>query len=156
MSEDLGIQRALAAYQGELAPRGITFRARQGLNTGLVVVGSIGGDLRMDYTAVGDTTNVAARLQQAFPVAMLYDADVFRAFIEIIGLLALPQEVLSRPGMAERIMKVAGDHDDFVMPGPSRAEVLSILNDQDAGPSGPSGQWSQRGQRGSRPGGRPA
>jgi len=61
----LGIRRALEDYQGELAPRGITFRARQGLNTGLVVVGSIGGDLRMDYTAVGDTTNVAARLQQA-------------------------------------------------------------------------------------------
>ena len=61
----LGIQRALADYQRELSPRGITFRARQGLNTGLVVVGSIGGDLRMDYTAVGDTTNVAARLQQA-------------------------------------------------------------------------------------------
>ena len=61
----LGIERALAAYQAELGPRGITFRVRQGLNTGLVVVGSIGGDLRMDYTAVGDTTNVAARLQQA-------------------------------------------------------------------------------------------
>src|SRR2546427_5752658 len=61
----LGIARALDDYQKELAPRGITFRARQGLNTGLVVVGSIGGDLRMDYTAVGDTTNVAARLQQA-------------------------------------------------------------------------------------------
>ena len=60
----LGIERALAGYQRELTPRGITFRARQGLNTGLVVVGSIGGDLRMDYTAVGDTTNVAARLQQ--------------------------------------------------------------------------------------------
>src|SRR3989304_2055550 len=61
----LGIGRALEAYQTELAPRGISFRARQGLNTGLVVVGSIGSDLRMDYTAVGDTTNVAARLQQA-------------------------------------------------------------------------------------------
>ena len=61
----LGIARALEAYQAELAPRGISFRARQGLNTGLVVVGSIGSDLRMDYTAVGDTTNVAARLQQA-------------------------------------------------------------------------------------------
>ncbi|HSB42508.1 MAG TPA: adenylate/guanylate cyclase domain-containing protein [Methylomirabilota bacterium] len=60
----LGIARALEAYQAELEPRGITFRARQGLNTGLVVVGSIGRDLRMDYTAVGDTTNVAARLQQ--------------------------------------------------------------------------------------------
>ena len=61
----LGIGRVLEDYRSELAPRGITFRARQGLNTGLVVVGSIGGDLRMDYTAVGDTTNVAARLQQA-------------------------------------------------------------------------------------------
>jgi hypothetical protein len=47
----LGIERALAGFQEELAPRGINFRARQGLNTGLVVVGSIGGDLRMDYTA---------------------------------------------------------------------------------------------------------
>ena len=37
---------------------------RIGLNTGLVVVGKIGDDLRMDYTAVGDTTNLAARLQQ--------------------------------------------------------------------------------------------
>src|SRR3990167_6759521 len=60
----LGIVRALETYQTELAPRGISFRARQGLNTGLVVVGSVGSDLRMDYTAVGDTTNVAARMQQ--------------------------------------------------------------------------------------------
>ena len=45
--------------------RGISFQVRQGLNTGLVVVGSIGTDLRMDYTALGDTTNIAARLQQA-------------------------------------------------------------------------------------------
>jgi len=61
----LGIARALEGLQGDLQPRGISFQVRQGLNTGLVVVGSIGSDLRMDYTAVGDTTNVAARLQQA-------------------------------------------------------------------------------------------
>ncbi|HEY6220699.1 MAG TPA: adenylate/guanylate cyclase domain-containing protein, partial [Gemmatimonadaceae bacterium] len=60
----LGITRVLETYRRELASRGITFRVRLGLNTGLVVVGSIGSDLRMDYTAVGDTTNVAARLQQ--------------------------------------------------------------------------------------------
>jgi len=123
------------------------------------VVGAAGKPAWAGPAAGSAGADPAARLQQAFPVAMLYDADVFRAFIEIIGLLALPQEVLSRPGMAERIMKVAADHDEFVVPGPSRAEVLSILNDQDAGPSGPSGQWSQRGQRGqrgSRPGGRPA
>jgi class 3 adenylate cyclase len=38
------------------------FKMRIGLNTGLVVVGAIGRDLRMDYTALGDTTNLAARL----------------------------------------------------------------------------------------------
>ena len=34
-----------------------------GVNTGSVVVGKIGDNLRMDYTAVGDTTNIAARLE---------------------------------------------------------------------------------------------
>ena len=63
----LGIGAALARYQEELEPRGITFRVRQGMNTGLVVVGSIGSDLRMDYTAMGDTTNVAARMQRRAP-----------------------------------------------------------------------------------------
>ena len=61
----LALQRALAAYREELMrARGIDFRMRLGLNTGLVVVGAIGDNLRMDYTAVGDTTNTAARMQQ--------------------------------------------------------------------------------------------
>jgi class 3 adenylate cyclase/tetratricopeptide (TPR) repeat protein len=41
---------------------GVEFQMRMGINTGFVVVGAIGKDLRMDYTAVGDTTNLAARL----------------------------------------------------------------------------------------------
>ncbi|OGL03893.1 MAG: hypothetical protein A3E31_03675 [Candidatus Rokubacteria bacterium RIFCSPHIGHO2_12_FULL_73_22] len=61
----LGVQRALAGYRDEVqASRGIDFGVRLGLNTGLVVVGAIGDNLRMDYTAVGDTTNTAARMQQ--------------------------------------------------------------------------------------------
>jgi class 3 adenylate cyclase/tetratricopeptide (TPR) repeat protein len=40
---------------------------RMGLNTGAVVVGKIGDNLRMDYAAVGDTTHLAARLQQMAP-----------------------------------------------------------------------------------------
>jgi class 3 adenylate cyclase len=36
---------------------------RIGLNSGPVIVGSIGDDLRMDYTAVGDTTNLASRME---------------------------------------------------------------------------------------------
>ncbi|OGL13227.1 MAG: hypothetical protein A3I14_18475 [Candidatus Rokubacteria bacterium RIFCSPLOWO2_02_FULL_73_56] len=62
--------RAALAIQEGLGPlrrdvrrdRDVEFRVRIGINTGLVVVGAIGRDLRMDYTAVGDTTNLAARL----------------------------------------------------------------------------------------------
>jgi len=62
----LGIQSAIRLYAKELAAaRGIDFKMRIGINTGPVVVGKIGDDLRMDYTAVGDTTNLAARLQTA-------------------------------------------------------------------------------------------
>jgi class 3 adenylate cyclase/tetratricopeptide (TPR) repeat protein len=62
----LGVQNRLETLRQDLQrERGLQLTVRQGLNTGLVVVGSIGSDLRMDYTAVGDTTNVAARLQQA-------------------------------------------------------------------------------------------
>jgi class 3 adenylate cyclase/tetratricopeptide (TPR) repeat protein len=62
----VGIAKALEGYADDLRlRRSITFKVRQGLNTGLVVVGSIGSDLRMDYTAVGDVTNIAARMQQA-------------------------------------------------------------------------------------------
>ena len=61
----IGIRRALRERHVELGhAHGVQLSARMGLNTGLVVVGKIGDNLRMDYTAVGDTTNVAARLQQ--------------------------------------------------------------------------------------------
>jgi class 3 adenylate cyclase/tetratricopeptide (TPR) repeat protein len=62
----LAIQRALREYGRQVqAERGFALQMRIGLNTGPVVVGRIGDDLRMDYTAVGDTTNLAARMQQA-------------------------------------------------------------------------------------------
>ena len=62
----LNIQNKLAEYRRTIEYRfGVDFQMRIGLNTGSVFVGSIGDDLRMDYTAIGDTTNFAARLQQA-------------------------------------------------------------------------------------------
>ena len=60
----LAIQQALIPYGEEVKQKyGIAFRMRIGLNSGTVVVGSIGDDLRMDYTAMGDTTNLAARME---------------------------------------------------------------------------------------------
>ena len=62
----LEIQRALADYAAALRrDKGLAFQVRLGLNSGPVVVGAIGDDLRMDYTAQGLTTNLAARMQQA-------------------------------------------------------------------------------------------
>ena len=63
LSAALAIQRELKPLAEEVRrTHGVEFRLRMGINTGLVVVGAIGKDLRMDYTAVGDTTNLAARL----------------------------------------------------------------------------------------------
>jgi class 3 adenylate cyclase/tetratricopeptide (TPR) repeat protein len=62
----LAIQRALRDEHRDVQSQGgVPLQMRIGLHTGPVVVGRIGDDLRMDYTAVGDTTNLAARLQQA-------------------------------------------------------------------------------------------
>jgi class 3 adenylate cyclase/tetratricopeptide (TPR) repeat protein len=60
----LAILETLRGYSEQLRPKhGVEIRLRIGLNTGLVVVGRIGDDLRMDYTAIGDATNLAARMQ---------------------------------------------------------------------------------------------
>jgi adenylate cyclase len=64
----LEVQARLSDYAETLRrERGIDFALRIGLNTGPVVVGKIGDDLRMDYTAQGETVNLAARLQAAAP-----------------------------------------------------------------------------------------
>lgn len=47
------------------AARGLDFNIRAGINTGPVIVGNVGSDLRYEYTALGDAMNVAARVQTA-------------------------------------------------------------------------------------------
>ncbi len=60
----LQAQKRLAEYKRKIADRyGVSFQMRMGIHSGRVVVGTIGDDLRLDYTALGDTTNLAARLQ---------------------------------------------------------------------------------------------
>src|SRR5262249_47439199 len=72
----LEIQRAAAEYAARLRrDRGVTLQVRLGLNSGPVVVGAIGDDLRMDYTAQGLTTNLAARMQQAADPSAILVAD---------------------------------------------------------------------------------
>jgi tetratricopeptide (TPR) repeat protein len=54
---------------------------RIGLNSGPVIVGSIGDDLRMDYTAIGDTINLAARIEQAAKPGEVWVSQETRSFI---------------------------------------------------------------------------
>ncbi len=64
----LAAQARLGEYAARLRQeRGVQLSLRIGINTGLVVVGRIGDDLRMDYTAQGETVNLAARLQAVAP-----------------------------------------------------------------------------------------
>src|SRR5918993_762043 len=61
----LRMQEAVRKYaDGVRRSHGIEVQIRVGLNSGGVVVRSVGSDLRMDYTAVGQTTHLAARMEQ--------------------------------------------------------------------------------------------
>jgi class 3 adenylate cyclase len=61
----LHLRDALRRYADDLRiGKGMSFSVRMGLNSGEVVVGKIGDDLRMDYTALGHAANLAARMEQ--------------------------------------------------------------------------------------------
>ena len=76
-------------------------RIRVGLNSGEVVVRSIGSDLHMDYTAVGQTTHLAARMEQlATPGTIRITAETLRladGFVRVTPLGAVPVKGLAEP-----------------------------------------------------------
>jgi tetratricopeptide (TPR) repeat protein len=79
----------------------VTVRIRVGLNSGEVVVRAIGSDLHMDYTAVGQTTHLAARMEQlADPGATLLTAATLQlaeGYIEVTTRGAVPVKGLAEP-----------------------------------------------------------
>jgi len=80
---------------------GIPIRVRVGLNSGEVVVRSIGSDLHMDYTAVGQTTHLAARMEQiADPGSTRLTADTLHlaeGFVQVRALGPMPVKGLTAP-----------------------------------------------------------
>jgi class 3 adenylate cyclase/tetratricopeptide (TPR) repeat protein len=76
----LRMQESVGHYaQGVFQTYGVPIQIRVGLNSGSVVVRAIGSDLHMDYTAVGQTTHLAARMEQlALPGTILLTADTLR------------------------------------------------------------------------------
>src|SRR5712691_4079861 len=88
--------------------RGIEVRIRVGLNSGEVVVRSIGSDLHMDYTAVGRTTQLAARMEQlASPDTIRLTAETVRlveGYVEVKPLGPIPVKGLAEPIQAFEII----------------------------------------------------
>ena len=84
----LHLQRELAAYAAELAAQqGLSFSVRMGLNSGEVVVGAIGEDLGMAYTAIGHTVGLAQRMEQLAEPGKVYLTQHTASLVE--GYLAL-------------------------------------------------------------------
>ena len=98
----LAMQTAMRAYTEEVRrTRGLELRMRVGLHSGEVVVRAIGNDLHMDYSAVGLTTVLAARMEQlATPGSMLLTAATLRlveGMVQVNPLGPVPVKGLVEP-----------------------------------------------------------
>jgi len=99
----------------------VKFKLRIGLNSGAVVVGAIGDDLRMDYTAVGDTTNLAARMENiADPGTVLVSNNTFklvRQFFDFESLGETPIKGKEAPQATFKLIK----------PGPLKTRIEASM-----------------------------
>jgi class 3 adenylate cyclase len=96
------MQRRVTLYADELQRAGGTpVQIRVGLNSGEVVVRAIGSDLHMDYTAVGQTTHLAGRMEQmAKPGSTLVTGDTLKlaeGFVQVRPLGAVTVKGLETP-----------------------------------------------------------
>jgi predicted ATPase/class 3 adenylate cyclase len=98
----LRMQEAVNHYADEVRrTEGVLIQIRVGLNSGEVVVRSIGSDLQMDYTAVGQTTHLAARMEQvATPGAILLAPNTLHlaeGYVQVRSLGPMAVKGLSEP-----------------------------------------------------------
>ena len=106
----LEMQRSPGEYAREMKERSpIECRFRVGLNTGPVVVGSISNNLDMDFTAIGDTVNLASRMESsAEPGAVYLSENTFRAvrdYFEYESLGALQVKGKPEPVVAYKALR---------------------------------------------------
>jgi class 3 adenylate cyclase/tetratricopeptide (TPR) repeat protein len=136
----LDIVKQISAYAERINRSwGIDINVRVGINTGLVVVGTVGSDLRMEYSAMGDAINLAARMEQtAEPGTVQIAGDTYklvRPLFEITDLGGITikgkaepvpaYKVLGRKATAGRQRGIEGLHATLV----GREHELATLQD---------------------------
>jgi class 3 adenylate cyclase len=131
----LHMQEAIGRYAEALRrQQGLDVQIRLGLNSGEVVVRSIGSDLHMDYTAVGQTTHLTARMEQlARPGTTLLTADTLRlveGYVEVTPLGPVPVKGLPEPVEVYELR---------------RAGTLAVAGGGGAGPDALCGAWTGAG-----------
>jgi class 3 adenylate cyclase len=98
----LAMQAAVGRYAEEVRrAQGLAVQMRVGLNAGEVVVRTIGNDLHMDYSAIGQTTHLAARMEQlARPGTTLFTLETLRlveGLVQVNALGPVPIRGLAEP-----------------------------------------------------------
>jgi len=108
----LAMQAMMRRYTEEVRrTHGLEVQIRVGLNSGEVVVRSIGNDLHMDYSAIGQTTHLAARMEQlATPGSIRLTAATLRlveGFVRVNALGPFPVKGLSDPVEVFELLEAA-------------------------------------------------
>ncbi len=98
----LAMQEAIRRYSEEVRRgHGVEVQIRVGLNSGEVVVRAIGNDLHMDYSAIGQTTHLAARMEQLAPPGSIWlTAETLRlaeGWVQVTPLGPVPVKGLPTP-----------------------------------------------------------
>jgi class 3 adenylate cyclase len=131
----LRLREELRVFADELRlSEGLDFSVRMGLNSGDVVVGKIGDDLRMDYTAQGHTVGLAARMENMAPAhgvcVSQNTADLASGYVELRDLGESSIKGTSEPVRVFELIGMGAIQSRFDM---SRARGLTrfVGRDQD-------------------------
>lgn len=105
----LDIVNGIKPYCDQVKARyGVPVDVRVGINTGMVVVGTVGSDLRMEYTAMGDAINLAARMEQsAQPGTVQIAHDTYKLVAPLFEVQELGEIVIKgkqEPVLAYRVL----------------------------------------------------